>query len=658
MAIYTIQVDGHKLRIQAPDEATALAEANAWKPEKVKPSGPVFNPGKDAMRAIQPVLDRGKVGIENLRQGKPVDPLDNPLLSGPLALIQAVTNQVTGPVSRAVGRSALPIYEPLPSPLSKSFGKPVKRLEGEARDLAFEDILNTALMGVRSVAPMRVGPLKPAPARVKASPAEKKVGAAIEKAIANDGMTPMDVIAKTEKGVPSFQAGGENLTSLAEVAAQSSGPARRVLRAAGREYAATAPNRTKAEIAQSLGGRGDYFDTLDASIEARAKAAQPSRERAFAAPIDPDAYGASIAPLLPRIPGKAFGYAMEIAKRDGVSANDLGIENIKVPGKPTMETVTEMVRERVPGGGFRDVPVQKQVRVEAPMEDAEFIISRPTMKTLHYVKKGIDQELESYRNAVTGKLEVGNGLGAATAKLRSEYGQALRKANPDYDEFMQIWGDESGHIGALQLGRDALSGKGDMSAELLARRVKDMNDVERDMYRKGVGEALIDKVRRTGDVSSMRALLKSDEIKDRVALAFPDDKSFASFMESAAKRVTEQDRNNQVFGGSPTYARQAARAELEADGGDFADLAVDVATFDAKSLGKKALKAGMKRKAPSILSDPKMNEMLGKAMSDPDQLTALLNLLQAARASSAYRVSVAQRAALPTVTTAAAQKEN
>ena len=647
MPIYTIQVAGHKLKVQAANEADALAEANAWTPPKSKPVGAVFQPWKDFSEPVQAALDQVKRDSEWRPSAR------SPILALPqqiwhdvaasmniggalLSPLAGIANQVTGPASRALAKTGGPIYERSPAPWEAGFGsgQAPRRLEGSEAAEAIKGVLDLAAMGIRP------GPkgLKPLPPKV-ARPAAPDVRAAraIERAKARD-LAAGDMPPVAPGAMPIHQ-GGENLTAMADVVANSPGPGRGVIRRAVRDYEDAAVNRTKGDIARDLGGRDDYFDTLDATMASRALAAEPARQRAFAAPIDPVAFGAEISPLMSRVPKKAINYAMEIARRDGVNPNDLGIEMVRVPGRPTSETVTEMVKERVPGGGFRDVPKQREVRVEAPLEDTEFIISRPTMKTLHYIKKGIDQELEAYRNAVTGKLEVGNGLGAATAKLRSEYGQALRKANPDYDEFMQIWGDESGHVNALELGRDAFSAKGDMSSELLRRRVNEMNDVERDMFRKGVGEALIAEVRSSkGDVGALRKLLRSEENADRLALAFPDDQAFANFMESAARRVAERDVNSRLMGGSPTDPRMAARADLEAEGFDAGGAAMDAFTGDLGGAARKVAAEALKRvprRSRSVLGDPEANLALARALTDPDEMTRVLNSLNASRARDA-----------------------
>jgi len=635
MPIFTIQVDGHKLRIQAPDEATALSEANAWKPEKAKPSGPVFDPVKDAKRAFAPLAESVKSDMAALRAGKPasINPMDNPVIGGVAATVQALTNQITGPASRAIGRTALPIYEKPAAPGSDGFGRAPQRLEGEARDSAFEDVLNSALSSVRAGVPRAwVGGktagferVLPAPKRVAPTPVERKVATAVERAIQRDAMTPADVMARTEKGVPAFHAGGENLTSLAEVAAQSPGSARRVLRSAVRDYSATAPTRVKADIATELGGRGDYFATMEAKQAQRAAKAKPLLEEAFAAPIDPVVFSDKVQPILGRLPKGSLEQAYDIARREGRNPVDMGFEVSPASG---------------------DIPAMVTVK-------------NPTTETLHYVKKGIDQTLEQYRNPVTRELDLSGSPGAQVdSQVRKTLARTMRDINPKYDEGMKVWGDESERLNALELGRNVFSPKMDMKAERLKGMVDDLSEAARDDFRKGVGEAVLDRVRGSrGDVGVMRDLLKNEEFGDRVALAFPDDASFARFMESAAKRVAEQDRNNQVFGGSPTYARQAARADLEAEGNPAIEMAADVLTLDGKALGKKALSAGLKSRNPSIISNPMMNELLGRVMADPDELTALLNLLQASRASSASRAAIARQAAVPALTQAAAQKD-
>lgn len=628
-------------------------------------------------------------------------------------------------------------------------------------------------------------PPLPRPAKSAAVPAaaDLRVAKAIDTAITRDQGSRVAVRDSLEPGVPPFQAGGENLTALAEIAYQSPGPARQTIREAVRAHQAKAPGEVKGDLAKSLTGRGDYFETLEGWKQNRKDLAEPLKDEAFGSQLDPAKYEAHIEPILPRVPKAAVNFAIEIAKREGRNPEELGLvalatdpPTVQGPAfkpSPIMEEALGVIRKRqsvktgegkslirylADRGGVKDLggelasmdvkqyhlqkpflrklikedgdsadgaalaaweegffpeflerPTERQLLdaineemrgkpryaqgpdagradlkaaaeglerrlgeagIDPAAKDAlarlnaweqeglsleamadggtasrqpEIVIAqttRPTLETLHYLKKGMDQSLAQYRNQVTGRLDLeGQPMAAAESRVRSDLGRAMRKASDPYDRYMELWGDESGHIEALELGADVL--KTNMRAELLAPRVKKMNDVERANFRKGVGEAILYQVRTTGDVHTMRRLLRNEEIADRVKLAFRDEGEFDAFMQAASKRVAQQDRNNRVLGGSQTSFRDASRADLEAQPAGAADIAETmIEATDPRSLAKKALKA-IPRKDRSILGDPDLNARLGRAMSNPDEMQRLLNLLDELERARGERASVA-----------------
>src|SRR5207237_759224 len=106
---------------------------------------------------------------------------------------------------------------------------------------------------------------------------------------------------------------------------------------------------------------------------------------------------------------------------------------------------------------------------------------------------------------------------------------------------------------------------------------------------------------------------------DRIRLALPDAKAFDAFMGGLEREVRAADRNSRVVGGSPTYARQAARADLEAQGRDPLDLAAEAidTSLNPIKLSAKALRATLKalpRKDRSVIADPAANAALAKAL--------------------------------------------
>ena len=781
------------LKHQADDKAAMLAQK------------PTLNPLKLASGLVDTVGRTGRTLGD--------------LLALPGAVVTgAVDAAVAKPAARAL--SKLPITPYAAPTLSIVNGKPQlsapRALKGqEAVDTVAGDI-SLALSSGRAIP----GAAKAVavPKLPKLTKSDAKISQVLAKAIERDQMKPADVLATLDPKVPAYHAGGENLASVAEIAAQSPGAARQILRQAVRDSHAQAADAVKADIASNMGGRGDYFATHDAMQAERSAKAKPLFEAAYAEPIDADVFQSQIAPLLSRLPKGTLDLAYDLARRAGKNPEELGLANLDTftglsaakPPPPEVIAAKDLsdlrrgidpkagqgpsllqflskngglndyggelanmdaqmwhkVRpfmrklisetglapedaaqrafdagyfpERVAGrmddasnmhpvspddlyaaineelrGKARfarepdDAAAQRRQRLDSleeraniagidptratPKEMAQGLaqhdddlarleafadgeapamspneptpVVNPTLETLHFVKKAMDQNLEQYRNPVTRELDLTGSPGAQVdSQVRSDLAQTMRKLNKNYDEAMTTWGDDSERVNALELGRNVFSGKFDMQAERLKGLVGDMSDAARDDFRKGVGEALLSSVRTKGGVTAMRQILKNEEFGDRVALAFPDDKSFASFMDAAAKRVEQQDRNNRVFGGSQTYGRQAARADVESQGVNGLDIAGEAldAGFNPIRIAGKAGKAALKalpRKNTSVIGDPVINEALGRTMADPEEMTRLLNLLQAIKArQSRPLLAGVGRATLPLLPSSEATK--
>jgi hypothetical protein len=259
--------------------------------------------------------------------------------------------------------------------------------------------------------------------------------------------------------------------------------------------------------------------------------------------------------------------------------------------------------------------------------------TRPSLETLHYIKKGIDQELDSLRDPTTGRLNLENNpMAAATVGIRSQFAKALRNVSPDYDLFAQKWGDDSERIDALRLGRNIFSPKS--KSELITDRVGDMTPAERVFFRKGVGEALLDQAKSKGGPNAMRQLIRSEEFQDRVRAAFPRQSDFDQFMADTREMARQADTNNNLLANSRTALRQGAREDLEGpDGINLADLVSGVVALKTGGalgggrLTAKALDEASKRNK-SVLQNPTLNQLLAQAMAEDP--TFALRLLRGA----------------------------
>ena len=616
MPIYTIETPaGRKLKIEAATESDALRGARQWHAEngQAKPAGPVFDPARDAGRALDPAL---KAVADDVRRGG--GPGSAMRLAGVGAAgLQALVNQVTGPASRALAKYGPQAYGRPAAPWQAGFGEAPRALEGEEAAAAIEGDLNTALMGLRP------GPkgLKPLPPKV-ARPAEPQVRAAraIERARARD-LAAGDTPAVAPGAMPIHQ-GGENLAAVADVLANSPGPGRGVIRKAVRDYEGRAVDRTKADIARDLGGRGDFFETQENLINARRAAADEGM--------------ATIQDHLVTLDNNSV-----LALR-----SDLAKGAIRERALNALASPDEAVR----ADGAR------------LMRLADDLLDKPGSQTIT-VRDAQDISRSLLEGANAAYASGNGGRGAALKELgkavRTNASTPERGGFQEYGDWLRQYGDDMAREQALQLGRDVFKPGG--NAEQLRAAVGEMSEAERLLYRKGVGEALLDQVRSTkGDVGALRNLMRSEENAERVALAFPDDQAFANFMESAARRVGEREVNNRILGGSPTDPRQAARADLQAEGFDPLGAMGDALTGDIGGLARRGAREAIRslpRQSRSVINDPEANLALARALTDENEMTALLNQLQAARARDARLRAVLQRAAPLLLETGAASSE-
>ena len=479
-------------------------------------------------------------------------------------------------------------------------------------------------MGLRAVP----GAAKPLPARVERPAApDVRAARAIERAQARDRLA--GEVPQAAPGAMPIHQGGENLTAMADVLANSPGPGRGVIRRAARDYEAKAVDRTKADIARDLGGRNDFFETQNAMIAQRKAAADEGMAAMADAPVSLDenaimALRSDLAKTAIRERARnALASPDPEIRAQGAALNRLADELLDKPGYA------------LAGGDGAQISLR----------DAQDI-----SRTLQ------QQATAAYRAGDGGRGEALSTLGKA---IRSNAADPARGGVQGYGDWLKRYGDDISREEALQAGRDVFGNK--QNAEQLRKAVGEMSETERVLFQKGVGEALLAKVRGTrGDVGALRDMLNSEENADRLALAFPDDQAFANFMESAARRVGEREVNNRILGGSPTDPRMAARADLEAEVFDALGAAGDVVTGNVGGAARKAAQAAIKslpRRSRSVIGDPDTNLALARALTNEDEMTRVLNSLNAARARDARLRAAAGRAAPLLVTGDAALRE-
>lgn len=223
----------------------------------------------------------------------------------------------------------------------------------------------------------------------------------------------------------------------------------------------------------------------------------------------------------------------------------------------------EAAEEALYRGGYNDAPTPDDYvgRPEPQVETAWQ--TEPTAETWDYIKRGLDDELETYRDKTTGKLVL-DGEGRNILRTLNELRGELVNLNPIYGEALDAYAGPASMKDALQMGRDALS----EDAPDLTKRLADMSTSERDMYRLGALQALKDKLGNsdvTFDAARRAGLLKPNQL-ERFKELFPTRESFASYVRQMEREQTMFQTRSAALGNSSTAKQLLAAQDNDESG--------------------------------------------------------------------------------------------
>lgn len=358
----------------------------------------------------------------------------------------------------------------------------------------------------------------------------------ISEAIAGDANTPRAVgdamTAAQRRGVPMMLADtGENARGLLASVSRRPGASRTIARDAviGRQEGQA--DRLAGAITRDLGPVSNPYQVADDLMaQARTRAA-PLYEQAYSGPTpSPE----RIAPILNR-PSvrKAMANAHRLAAEEGVDPTKLGF---------ALNNANEVTLTR-----------------------------EPSMQTLDYVKRGLDDVVEAYRDPTSGRLNLDTEGRAVNNTLRMLLGE-MDKANPAYRQARAAYAGPTSGIGALQKGIKALS-KG---ADDITAQTANMTPYELDLYRLGVRRSMSDLVSSKGDYADkVNALMGTPKKRQALERLFGGRGEFRNFIDTLADERAAGLTYRSVATGSQTAERMAAD-ELTGDAG-LAETAMDIA---------------------------------------------------------------------------------
>lgn len=341
----------------------------------------------------------------------------------------------------------------------------------------------------------------------------------IQRALQRDEMTTEDARDQLQElGVNATIAdvGGENVQGLAIAAQRIPGRGRTAAREVLETRQAGQSGRIADTINDTLGQGGEFRQTRDALIQSRKTNAQPLYDRAYAQEI-PNSTELQALLGRPAI-SQAYTRARTIAANEG-------------------ETLPEVLDTTV----------------------------APSMRTLDFIKRGLDDVIETSRDPLTGALRGDVARGVASS--RRELVGLIDDANPDYKAARAVYAGDSASIDALNQGRrlgNSLNRKTDeFDPEQILDDLDRMNDAEKSFFRQGLARGLIDVVESVPDTAdAVKRLIGTEGRRGRLRAAFPDGEAFTRFMTELNRELRFFETRGAVLGGSQTARNVAEQADL------------------------------------------------------------------------------------------------
>lgn len=417
------------------------------------------------------------------------------------------------------------------------------------------------------------------PGRLRGGPA-KLSDLKIAQALERDKLTPAKAQAQLDMLGPDAtlaDVGGRGVGRLARGAAGASPTAEEMAASVFHGRQAGQGERVAGEAGRTISPNQDFYGTIDDLITSRRVAAAPLYEKAYQAG---DIYSDQLASLAQRPSMKAaLGRAYRIAAEEGRDPTQLGFV------------------------------LDKEGNVQ--------IGKTPTMQTWDYVKRGLDDGIEQFRDKVTGKLNLDEG-GRADNTTRATLLNELDRLNPTYAQARAAFGGPSQSLDALALGR-GIFGK---DSEITAKRIAALSDGDKAFFRAGVVRALKDKVDSAPDgADAVKKIWGQPVLREKLQAAFSSAKAFMAFKQAMDRETVFYRTRANVLQGS----RTAPMTQDTADVGVHPALPIagDLATGNTGSAVARSL--GLAR---DWLARPntKVAEQLGPKLftADPEANRAML----------------------------------
>ena len=451
----------------------------------------------------------------------------------------------------------------------------------------------------------------------------EKITAAMRDAKVN----PRDVQVKMAQdraiGVPSVMANANPaLRDLAEAVAQRTGPGSHAIENALTAQKLGARDRVQAQTKKAL-KPVDYYgmeDSLTAQLRNNAKGLY---EKAYA---HGDVDDPRIVEVLKNPQFKAFfDKARSIADTEAQTAKLKGEDPLKF-------ALPEIYK---PSGRF-----------DAKGNEILDLVKLPDVRTLDYIKRGIDATIDSgFR---------GQGMSTAEASalrdLRKQFVNAIDENVPDYKLARQTYAGDLEILDALRMGKDQFKS---LDQEQIKKMVDAMGSSEKDAFRTGVARSIYDTIMvPSNNPNTAQRVIGSPDMQKKLSALFDNPAEFDLYKAALMRESQLFGESNKILGNSATARRQELGKSLEDDTGMIESaMAAATGNFSGalSNMVMGAIRSGQMSKARA----EKLAEML--MAKEPNEVAAAVQMIEnyaAKQAPKQFRATLGEAGTVTGTSTA------
>lgn len=337
----------------------------------------------------------------------------------------------------------------------------------------------------------------------------------VVKAMDDDGLTPDQMASMFEdmsKKGGAIVDQGDNLQSLGAYVSKQPGKGRQIAQEFVNNRQAGQVDRISADIKKYV-SNDDLYQSVDDLIAKRSVDAQPLYKKAYEKDF---VWSDTLEGLLERKPvQKALKNAVDIIETKGGNAKALGF-NFNEAGDVIFDET-------------------------------------PSMEALDYIKRGMDDVIERYRDKTTGRLVLDT-KGRAFNDLLNDYKKELVKLNPDYGKALNAYSGPSKSIDIITRGRSFQR----QHPKEIQKYLKNLSPEDVDLYRIGVAQQMLDTVNKAAHgADKSRYLVGSKQKQEALSAIFGGEKNLANLLKALELESKMHQTYSKVTGGSPTQILQA-----------------------------------------------------------------------------------------------------